>query len=119
MHYSMHQMTYVCQLIAGRAGVLHAQDSVGQTSGVTQRCPILKSARELKTREQVLERLRLMRSARQLVALARFTIGARVELTIDDGRVLQGEITRLNRKTATVCCNPSGNWRVSPSLSAR
>jgi hypothetical protein len=40
----------------------------------------------------------------------------RVEFTTDDGRMLQGEITRLNRKTATVCCNPSGHWRVSPTL---
>lgn len=64
----------------------------------------------------IIERLRLMRSARQLVELARFTVGMRVEFTTDDGRILQGEITRLNRKTATVCCNPSGHWRVSPSL---
>lgn len=65
---------------------------------------------------RIVERLRLMRSARQLVALARFTVGMRVEFTTDDGRILQGEITRLNRKTATVCCDPSGHWRVSPAL---
>jgi hypothetical protein len=56
---------------------------------------------------RIVERLRLMRSARQLVELTRFTVGMRVEFTTDDGRTLQGEITRLNRKTATVCCNPS------------
>ena len=65
---------------------------------------------------RIVERLRLMRSARQLVDLARFSVGMRVEFTTDDGRALQGEITRLNRKTATVCCNPSGHWRVSPAL---
>ena len=65
---------------------------------------------------RVVERLRLMRSARQLVDLARFSVGMRVEFTTDDGRTLQGEIARLNRKTATVCCNPSGHWRVSPAL---
>ena len=42
----------------------------------------------------------------------------RVEFTTDDGRTLQGDIVRLNRKTATVCCNPSGHWRVSPTLCA-
>src|SRR6516225_8142263 len=57
---------------------------------------------------RIVERLRLMRSARQLVDLARFTVGMRVEFTTEDGRTLQGEITRLNRRTATVCCNPSG-----------
>ena len=65
---------------------------------------------------RIVERLRLMRSARQLVELAQFTVGMQVEFTTDDGRTLQGEITRLNRKTATVCCNPSGHWRVSPML---
>jgi hypothetical protein len=65
---------------------------------------------------RIIERLRLMRSARQLVELARCTVGMRVEFTTDDGRTVQGEITRLNRKTATVCCNPAADWRVSPSL---
>jgi hypothetical protein len=65
---------------------------------------------------RIVERLRLMRSTRQLVELAQFTVGMSVEFTTDDGRTLQGAITRLNRKTATVCCNPSGHWRVSPTL---
>ena len=65
---------------------------------------------------RIVERLRLIRSARQLVDLARFSVGMRVEFTTDDGRTLQGEIARLNRKTATVCCNPSGHSRVSPAL---
>jgi hypothetical protein len=65
---------------------------------------------------RIVERLQLIRSARQLVELAHFTVGMRVEFTTDDGRTLQGEITRLNRKTATVFCHPSGHWRVSPTL---
>jgi hypothetical protein len=65
---------------------------------------------------RIVERLRLIRSARQLVELARFTVGMRVEFTTDDGRILQGEITRLNRKTATIGCEPSGHWRVSPAF---
>lgn len=65
---------------------------------------------------RIVERLRLIRSARQLVQLAHFTVGMHVEFTTDDGRVVQGEITRLNRKTATICCSASGHWRVSPSL---
>jgi hypothetical protein len=31
------------------------------------------------------------------------------------GGSCRGEITRLNRKIATICCNPSGHWRVSPT----
>jgi hypothetical protein len=59
---------------------------------------------------QIIERLRLMRSARQLINLTRFTVGTHVEFTTDDGRILQGEMIRVNRKTATVCSNPSGHW---------
>jgi hypothetical protein len=65
---------------------------------------------------RIVERLRLIRSARQPVEVARFTVGMSVEFTSDDGRTLQVEITKPNRKTATVCCNPSGHWRVSPTL---
>jgi len=65
---------------------------------------------------RIVEHLRLIRSARQLVDLAQLTVGMRVEFTTDDGRALQGDIVRLNRKTATVCYNPSGHWRVSPTL---
>lgn len=65
---------------------------------------------------RMVERRRLMQSARQLINLAQFTVGMRVEFTADDGRILQGEITRLNRKTAIVCCTPSGHWRVRPAL---
>jgi hypothetical protein len=65
---------------------------------------------------RIIERLQLMRSARQLVQLAHFSIGMRVEFTADDGRVMRGEITRLNRKTATVSCDAAGHWRVAPAL---
>ena len=39
------------QVKQGEQEVLHARDSVGQTSGATQRCPILDSARELAIRD--------------------------------------------------------------------
>ena len=39
------------QVQQGEQEVLHARVSVGQTSGATQRCPILDSARELAIRE--------------------------------------------------------------------
>jgi hypothetical protein len=64
---------------------------------------------------RIVERLRLIRSARQLTALARFSVGMAVEFTPEDGRVIRGTISRLNRQTATVL-SPEGQWRVSPSL---
>jgi hypothetical protein len=65
---------------------------------------------------RIVERIHMIRAARQLVQLAHFSVGMQVEFTTDDGRTIQGQITRLNRKTATVCCEASGHWRVSPSL---
>lgn len=64
---------------------------------------------------RIVERLRLIRSARNLTQLARFSVGAVVEFDADDGRLVRGTIARLNRRTATVVA-PSGSWRVSPSL---
>ncbi|HEY6360402.1 MAG TPA: hypothetical protein VIX63_04820 [Vicinamibacterales bacterium] len=43
---------------------------------------------------RIVERLRLIRSARQLVELAEFTVGMSVEFTTDDGRHAQGSDTR-------------------------
>jgi hypothetical protein len=65
---------------------------------------------------RIIERLQIIRSARQLVQLAQFSVGMRVEFTTDDGRTMQGQITKLNRRTASVCADGSGHWRVSPSL---
>ena len=65
---------------------------------------------------RIVERLQFIRSARHLTELARFAVGMVVEFTTDDGRTLEGKITRLNRRTATICCTPSGHWRVSPAL---
>lgn len=64
---------------------------------------------------RVVERLRLVRSARSLTQLAKFTVGTAVEFQADDGRTVSGTIARLNRRTATVA-TASGSWRVSPSL---
>jgi hypothetical protein len=65
---------------------------------------------------RIVERLHMIRSARQLVELARFSVGMSVEFTADDGRTIRGSITRLNRRTATICSAEAGHWRVSPAL---
>ena len=64
---------------------------------------------------RVVERLQLIRSARNLTQLARFTVAMAVEFRTDDGRTVSGTIARLNRRTATVA-TASGSWRVSASL---
>jgi hypothetical protein len=64
---------------------------------------------------RIVERLRLIRSARHLTQLARFAVGMTVEFDTDDGRTVSGTVARLNQRTATIV-GPSGRWRVSPSL---
>jgi hypothetical protein len=63
---------------------------------------------------RIVERLQLMRSAKSLSQLARFSVGMLVEFDTDDGRTVNGTVARLNRQTATVV-TASGRWRVSPS----
>jgi hypothetical protein len=63
---------------------------------------------------RIVERLQLMRSARSLTQLARFSVGMVVEFDTDDGRTVSGTVARLNRQTVTVVA-ASGRWRVSPS----
>lgn len=64
---------------------------------------------------RIVERLQLIRSARSLTQLARFSVGMVVEFDTEDGRTISGTVASLNRRTATVV-TPSGRWRVSPSL---
>lgn len=63
---------------------------------------------------RIVERLQLMRSAKNLTQLARFSVGMAVEFD-EDGRTITGTVARLNQKTATVI-TATGRWRVSPSL---
>lgn len=64
---------------------------------------------------RVVERLQLVRSAKNLAQLARFSVGMAVRFDTGDGRTISGTVARLNQRTATVV-TPSGRWRVSPSL---
>ena len=64
---------------------------------------------------RIVERLQLLRSAKSLARLARFSVGMIVEFDTDDGRTISGTVARLNQRTATVV-TASGRWRVSPSL---
>ena len=64
---------------------------------------------------RIVERLQLIRSAKNLTQLSRFSVGMVVEFDTDDGRTVSGTVARLNQRTATTV-TASGRWRVSPSL---
>jgi len=65
--------------------------------------------------QRIVERLQLIRSAKSLTQLARFSVGMVVEFHTEDGQRRTGTVARLNRRTATIVA-ASGRWRVSPSL---
>jgi hypothetical protein len=65
--------------------------------------------------ERIVERLQLIRSAKSLTQLAKFSVGMVVEFDADDGQRISGTVARLNRRTATIV-TASGRGRVSPSL---
>jgi hypothetical protein len=75
----------------------------------------LSEAELIELNRRVVERLQLMRSAKNLTQLARFSVGMTVEFDAEDGRTITGTVARLNQKTATVI-TAAGRWRVSPSL---
>lgn len=65
--------------------------------------------------QRIVERLQLIRSAKSLTQLAKFSVGMVVDFDTDDGRRMRGTVARLNRRTVTIV-TASGRWRVSPSL---
>ncbi len=75
----------------------------------------LSEAELIELNRRIVERLQLMRSAKNLTQLARFSVGMRVEFDAEDGRTITGTVARLNQKTATIITG-AGRWRVSPSL---
>jgi hypothetical protein len=96
--------------------------SIGDPDNLVVSSPIviidltkLSEAELIDLNRRIVERLNLMRSAKQLIQLARFSVGMIVEFNMEDGRTIRGTISRLNRQTATVVTS-SGRWRVTPSL---
>jgi hypothetical protein len=75
----------------------------------------LSEAELIDLNRRVVERLQLMRSAKNLTQLARFSVGMMVEFDAEDGQTITGTVARLNQKTATIITG-AGRWRVSPSL---
>jgi hypothetical protein len=75
----------------------------------------LSEAELIELNRRIVERLQLMRSAKNLTQLARFSVGMIVEFDAEDGRTITGTVARLNQKTATVITE-AGRWRVSPAF---
>lgn len=64
----------------------------------------------------IVERLKLISQARATTLMTRFTKGDRVGFQAPDGRMLEGIVLRLNKKTIRVATNDGHQWNVAPGL---
>lgn len=64
----------------------------------------------------IVERLKLIAQAKSTCLMAGFTRGDRVGLQASDGRMLEGIVLRLNKKTVSVSTDDGHLWNVAPGL---
>ena len=64
----------------------------------------------------IVERLKLIAQARSTLQMAAFHIGDLVSFQANDGRVIQGEVLRLNKKTISIVTDDGQRWNVAPGL---
>jgi hypothetical protein len=64
----------------------------------------------------IVERLKLLSQARATTLMISFTRGDRVGFQAPDGRMLEGMVLRLNKKTVSVATDDGHQWNVAPGL---
>lgn len=64
----------------------------------------------------IVERLKLISQARATTLMTSYTKGDRVGFQAPDGRMLEGMVLRLNKKTVTVATDAGHQWNVAPGL---
>jgi hypothetical protein len=70
----------------------------------------------LELNHRIVARLRVVRDMRAHVGMLEFRVGERVAFQPPGHRMLQGVLTRYNRKTVTVITDDHGQWNVGPSF---
>ena len=64
----------------------------------------------------IVERLKLISQFRSTSLMVRFTKGDRVGFQAPDGRMLEGIVLRLNKKTVSIATDHGHQWNVAPAL---
>lgn len=64
----------------------------------------------------IVERLQLISQARATTLMTSFTKGDRVGFQAPDGRMVEGTVLRLNKKTISVATGDGHQWNVAPGL---
>jgi hypothetical protein len=68
---------------------------------------------------RIVARLRFLHQMKAHTKMLEFKIGDRVAFQPEGGGVIEGMLTRYNRKTVTVVTDDGHQWNVSPALLAR
>ena len=76
----------------------------------------LTEAELIDLNHRIVARLRFFQQMRAHAAMLDFKIGDRVAFSSPDHGVVEGMLTRYNRKTVTVIADDGRQWNVSPSL---
>ncbi len=64
----------------------------------------------------IVERLKLISQTRATALMTSFTRGDRVGFQAPDGRMLEGIVLRLNKKTISMVTDDGQQWNVAPVL---
>jgi hypothetical protein len=76
----------------------------------------LTEAELIDLNNRVVERLRFMAQARSHTRMLQFKIGDRVSFEPDGRGVVNGILTRYNKKSVTVISDTGQRWNVAPQL---
>ena len=79
----------------------------------------LTEAELIDLNHQIVERLRFLHQMKAHAKMLEFKIGDRVAFQGEGGGVIEGMLTRYNRKTVTVITDDGRQWNVSPALLSR
>ena len=68
-------------------------------------------------RKQIVDALNNQRRVANEVATKQLHIGARLKFTSSKGRgIIEGIVTKINKKSVKLDCDEHGRWTVSPNL---
>ena len=68
-------------------------------------------------RKTIVDALNAQRRTANEVAIRQLHIGARVKFTSSKGRgIIEGIVTKINKKSVKLDCDEQGRWTVSPNL---
>jgi len=76
----------------------------------------LSEAELVDLNHRVVERLRFLHQIRAHQTMLKFSIGDRVRFEDGHGRMLEGTLTRYNRKSVTVIGADGRHWTIAPAF---